>query len=315
MREVLVTGSAGLIGSAVVRQLVAAGVSVTRLLRPASRVTTVAGARTVTAALDDVGALRPALAALRPSHVIHLAAYGVHPAARDGAELVRGNVAATVHLVESLADAGLERMVHVGSCAEYGTQVPVPVPDHQPLQPDGPYGAAKAAAALLGSQVAAARGVPWVTVRLFGTFGPGEGPHRLVPWLVRQLRIGARMPLTAGTQVRDFTFVEDIAGALIAACRADLPAGGAYHACSGRGTSVRDVAHRVAALVGAPDTLLDWGALPTRGDEPPVLIGDPRRFSAATGWSAATSLDDGLRAAVAHELARPRAAAGEVTDG
>lgn len=302
MREVLVTGATGFVGGAVVRLLQRQGVPVVRLVRPGAQPVDLKGVRTVQALLHDADDLRRALAGLKPSHVIHLAAYGVRPQDLDPQALLDSNVGALVALLQVAADWKLTRFVHVGSCAEYGQVGPQPLTEDQPLRPTSPYGAAKAAAALLGTALAGRLEVPLVTLRLFGTYGPGEAAGRLVPWLVRDLRQGRPVDLTPGLQVRDFTYIDDVAAALVGACTANLPAGSAWHVCSGRGTTVRTLAEGVAALLDVPPDLLHFGALAARNDEPAVLVGDPRRFQSATGWRATMTLEAGLAAAVAHEL-------------
>ncbi|XXY50262.1 NAD(P)-dependent oxidoreductase [Sorangium sp. So ce269] len=162
------------------------------------------------------------------------------------------------------------------------------------------YGAAKAAAHDCGRAVARALAVPLVTLRLFGVYGPGEAPHRLIPHLAARLRARERVDLTPGTQLRDLAFVDDVVEALIlGATTAGLEPGAAYNVCSGRPTSVREVCLEVARQLGAPESLLDFGGRPPRPDEPPWLVGDPRRFRAATGWHHRMHLSLGVAASLA----------------
>lgn len=289
---VLVTGASGFIGAAVVRALSQRGEQVVCPLR--RHVPELQGLRRVTCVtvdcLDPV-ALRQAVNSTKPKVVIHLTASGVRPSERDPVALAQGNVGTLAALLQAAQDWPLTRLVHIGSVAELGDPGALPCNEDTPLAPISAYGGAKAAATTFGCGVAAALGLPFVVLRLFGTFGIGEAPARLLPHLCRHLLRGEPVPLTSGEQIRDFTWIDDVVAAILRGADATLPAGSLYHVCSGRGQSVRQVGERMAQLLGASPDLLQWGAVPQRSDEPAVLIGDPRRFLAATGWRATTSLD------------------------
>ena len=112
--------------------------------------------------------------------------------------------------------------------------------EDSPCRPTSPYGAAKLAATLEGGRLAAELGVPFVTLRIFGVYGPGESPHRIIPALRAKLTRGEAVPLTHGNQVRDFTYVDDLAGAITTAIDARLGDGSIFNVCSGAGVPIRD---------------------------------------------------------------------------
>lgn len=293
----LVTGGTGFIGAALVARLVAAGSRVVCLVRAGSPgVARLApGARAVEIADWSPAGIGRALAGERFEAAFHLAAAGVHPDARELEALVTGNVLLTCNVIAALADRPPRRFVHVGSCSEYA---PVGAgerlgEDH-PLAPPSLYGAAKASAFLCGRALAERAGVPLVALRLFNVYGPGEAPTRLVPYLLARLRAGEAPALTGGEQVRDFTFVDDVAAALIAGASDALAPGRAYNVCTGTPVRVREVVERVAGLAGRAGADLGLGRRPYRDDEPMWIVGDPARFAAATGWAPRVGLADGL---------------------
>lgn len=315
-RPVLVTGASGFVGLAVCRRLAAESARFVAVCRP-GRADTVRAhlgphGQAVEVDATDADALRRALAGVQPAALIHCAAAGVHPGRREVEPLVAGNVGLTLAWLRFAAAAGVDRFVHVGSCSEFGRVTAAPIPAEAPTQPTSAYGGAKAAASQLALGVGAALGLRVTVVRLFGVYGPGEGDHRLLPQVFFALERGQRLPMTAGTQVRDLLFVDDAARGLLAVARAvDAPAGRCLNLCTGQGVQVRALARRAAALWPADAALLDFGALPTRGDEPEVLVGDPSALTAATGFTATTSLDEGLLATlVAFRAATPRGAHG-----
>jgi UDP-glucose 4-epimerase len=295
---VLVTGATGFIGSALVKRLAAEGNPAVCLVRAGSRgrekLEGLAGLRFFE--MEPAADLAPILAEIAPDVVFHLAASGVRPDDREPASIVEGNVVLTTRLVAALAARPPRRFVFAGSCSEYA---PIAegkrIGEDHPLEPTSLYGAAKVSAYLCGKTLAAARGVPFVPLRLFGVFGPGEGPERLVPHLLAHFRAGETPELTPGEQARDFTYVEDVVDALIAAATSpSVEPFRAYNVCSGRATRVRDIALAAARAAGRPDADLGLGRRPYRPDEPMWIVGDPERFSNATGWRPRVGIDEGI---------------------
>jgi UDP-glucose 4-epimerase len=301
----VVSGGTGFIGSALVRRLSAQGTRVVCLVRPDSprraRLDALAGVRV--ADLDDLeGAGLP-----RDAVVFNLASYGVSPMERDPEMLVEGNATLLVRLLGAAASAGARRVIHVGSCAEYApAREPALVGEEHPLSTASVYGAAKAAAYLVGTARARQLDLPMVTLRLFGTYGPGEAPHRLIPHVVRHLAAGQRVELTSGTQVRDLTYVDDVVDACVAAARSDaLEAYGVYNVCSGVPVRIRDVALTVARLMGKPAERLAFGEVGLRDYENAWLVGDPARFRAATNTKPRIELEEGIRRSIAALTSAP----------
>lgn len=290
----LVTGASGFIGRALTARLRETGRRVIAAGREASALPT--ADRTLRLAFPDPEAVRQALARETVEIVFHCAAYGVNPADRDPATMRAANVAAVGAWIEAAAALGARAVVHLGSCSEYGL-VPEqrPIGEDRPLQATDLYGASKAAGGLEGAAVAARLHIPFVWMRLFGVFGPGEAAHRLLPYLHARLRAGARVDLTPGRQMRDYLYIDDAVAGLIAAGDAALAGqGGPYNLCSGRPLAIRAVAEEAARAMQVPLDRLAFGARDYRPDEPLWMVGDPARLAAATGFRATIGVEDGI---------------------
>jgi nucleoside-diphosphate-sugar epimerase len=296
----VVSGVTGFVGAALASRLIQDGCEVYGLVRPASnrrRIAHLARLRLIEWDGDSCDWLRTRWQACRPEVVFHLAAYGVQPGASDLIQTLRGNIDYTVSLLRATADISGCRFVHTGSCFEYGLTEPgCLLAEDAPTQPFSPYGAAKLASIHLVRTLARRWNVPAMVLRLFTIYGPGESRERLVPSLIRALSTGQPIDLTPGEQARDWLNVEDAVEAYLRAAEcmdqtADVPV---YNVCSAVAVTVRQLGETLARTLGVSTALLRWGRLPYRPEEPMWIVGDNRRFCAATDWSPRISIGQGL---------------------
>ncbi len=244
----------------------------------------------------DPGGISTALDAADPTVVFNLMAGGVDPSDRDHRSLVDDNVGFVAALLTALEGSNGTKVIHTGSWSEYadplGTE---PIDEDHPILPTSVYGAAKAAASILGSAMSRGLGIPFLVCRLFNVYGPGEAGHRLIPYVVDRLTQRLPVELTTGVQVRDFIHVEDVADGLVGAAEIEITSAMSYNVATGIGTPVREVAMHAANALDADPDLLRFGAIESRPDEPDHIVGDPSRLFEATGWRASVVVADGVR--------------------
>lgn len=227
--RVLVTGSRGLIGAALVTRLTADGHEVHTTGRRPSDLT-----RHHLADLAVPAQARDAITAAKPEVVVHLAG-GAAPTRH---ELYRSNVLTTVALVEAAAGTAVPpHVVVVGSAAEYGEGDGEPLTETAQLRPVTEYGRAKVAATTLAEVVAGERSLSLAVARPFNVVSGGLPASTVLGNLRRQLldQGGARRVVRCGRVdvVRDFVPLDFVTLAL-----ATLAVGrhrGTYNLCSGVG--------------------------------------------------------------------------------
>jgi nucleoside-diphosphate-sugar epimerase len=228
---------------------------------------------------------------LRPTHLLH-AAWDVSHSGYWTSPANFTWLAAGVRLLRDFLACGGIRAVGVGTCAEYAWDADLYSEHRSALSAATPYGRCKLA---LGEAFAAANGMGASTAwaRLFFPYGPGDGAQRFLPSLRRSLMAGKPVATTAGTQIRDFIHVEDVAGALAALLHSGVT--GPVNIGSGQGVALRDMALELAGALGADPGLLRFGALPIRPGDPPALIAEVTRLRDEVGFTPRVAWRDGVR--------------------
>ena len=297
-QSALITGATGFIGQHLVRRLVAENVTTHCLVRAKSLTpaTTdrLAGAHCRPLESDAPSDWQRATGGIAAEAVFHLASPGVVAGLDSPNSLIETNVGLMCGLLSCVQNWPLRSIVYSGSFSEYAPSNAVLTED-SPLLPATPYGSSKAAAWLAGRAMASESRLPLVNLRLFHVYGPGEARSRLIPYLADCLSRAEPAQLTAGRQIRDLVFIDDVIEALLAA--ASLPRRAeptAYNICSGRAVTVRQIGEAVASQMNAPPSLLRWGDLPYRPGEMMNALGDNCRFVRATGWRPRVGLAEGI---------------------
>lgn len=245
--------------------------------------------------LMDAAAVAALMARVRPTHLVH-AAWDTTHGAFWTSDTNYAWVGASLDLVRAFREHGGQRLVIVGSCAEYDWQYGFCSETVTPLNPAHPYGVCKAALFGMTQAYARSHGLSLAWPRIFLLYGPHEGPKRLVPSVIRALLEGHTAACTDGRQLRDVMHVADAGNAIAALCSSNVT--GAVNIGCGRPTALSDVTQEIARQLGRPD-LLAMGALPSRPDDPPILIPDTRKLNFEIGFNPRYDLVDGIADAIA----------------
>jgi nucleoside-diphosphate-sugar epimerase len=195
--------------------------------------------------------------------------------------------------MQSFAEAGGNRFVGAGTCAEYDWRFGFLSENLTQIRPHTPFGRFKAALGLASEALAETLGMSFAWGRVFFVYGPHESASRLVGAVIASLSEGQRVKTTHGRQIRDFSHVADIAGGFAALL--DSMVTSSVNLGSGHPTAVRELVQVLSELLRRPE-LVDYGALPLAVDEPPLLLADTRRLREEVGFFPKFNLTDGLRA-------------------
>jgi len=300
-RCAIVTGGAGFIGSHVVDALLADDWVVVVVddlsTGNARRVASEAAIEVVD--ITDRRALDRVLDAARPKVIFHLAAQSsVTRSVADPERDCEINVRGTLNLLEGAARHRASVVFTSTGGALYGNRAPLPTPEDFPPTPISPYGASKWAGEAYVTTWREANGIPHAVCRLGNVYGPRQSPHGeagVVAIFSHHLWSGESPTLFGfGEPTRDYVHVCDVARALLRA--AGHP--GVFNISTGLETPVS----RIFGLIRtAAKASIEGELAPLRAGELERSCMDPSRAREQLGWSAETTLEEGL-AATYHAL-------------
>lgn len=309
-RRVLVTGADGFIGSHLAERLVAEGAEV--------RAFCVYNSRGSLGWLDEAdpavrSALDVRLGDIRDARFVEAATEGIdtvfHLAALIAipysyvapASFVDTNVTGTLHVLEAARRVGVRRVIQTSTSEVYGTPAVLPITEDHPLQAQSPYAATKVAADQLSLAFARTFDLPVVVLRPFNTYGPRQSARAVLPTMLRQLLAGrTEVRLGRLDPRRDLTYVADTVAGFVAAALADGIEGQTIQLGTGRSESIGELFAIACRILGVEArTIEDQERVRPDASEVLVLQSDPSLARTLLGWTATTSIEDGL----AHTIA------------
>jgi len=228
--------------------------------------------------------------------VFHLAALAdIVPSIQQPATYYRTNVDGTFNVLQAAKDAKVKRFIYAASSSCYGIPENYPTSEQAEIRPQYPYALTKRLGEELVLHWALVYGLPSLSLRFFNVYGPRSrtsGTYGAVfgVFLAQKL---AQKPFTVvgnGEQTRDFTFVTDVAQAVVTSAHSNC-SGQIYNVGSGTTVSV----NRIVELIGG-----DKIHIPKRPGEPDCTFADISRIRSDLGWEPRIPIEQGVAEILKH---------------
>lgn len=307
MKNILVTGADGFIGSHLVEMLVEQGHHVKALSQYNSF--------NNWGWLEDIPAndrIEVLNGDVRDAHyckhitkdidtVFHLAALIAIPYSYVAPDsYVDTNVRGTLNICQAARENGCTRVIHTSTSEVYGTAQYVPIDEDHPLQPQSPYSASKIGADAMAMSFFNAFDLPVTIARPFNTYGPRQSARAVIPTIITQIADGAKkIKLGDVTPTRDFNYVSDTCRGFIALAESDKAVGETVNIGSNFEISVIDTLTMIKDIMGN-DVEFVLDAQRQRPDKSEVfrLWCDNTKIHGLTGFKPELTIREGLQKTV-----------------
>lgn len=307
MKKVLVTGGAGFIGSAFIRELLSSGrnvniVNLDKLTYAGDTerlkdVEDTDGYEFVKGDICDADAVEQIFSS-GVDTVVHFAAEShVDRSIEDSSPFESTNVRGTLTLLEAAKRHGVGKFVHISTDEVYGELGKDGCfTEQSPLMPNSPYSASKASGDLFALSYHHTFGLPVLIARPSNNYGPWQYPEKLIPVAVSRALGGLPVPVYArGENVREWLFVQDCARGIIEIMDRGAP-GEIYNVGSGEEKRNIDVVINILKILDKPESLIEF--VPDRPGHDFRYSLDCSKIKKELGFSSETRFDEGLKRTV-----------------
>lgn len=309
-QPILVTGAAGFIGSHLVDRLLSDGRRVVGLdnfcdfYDPGIKRSNIESAlgqpgfELIEGDIRDREGVTRVFAAHEPGVVFHLAAMaGVRPSIERPDLYTQVNLDGTVNLLDAAVLHKTPGFVFASSSSVYGNCPTAPFSEDARVDnPISPYAATKKAGELIAHTYWHLHQLPVVCVRFFTVYGPRQRPDLAINKFLRLVLEGKPIPMYGdGTTSRDYTFISDIVGGLLAAMERSNPAPGQgfgiYNLGSDQPVSLTQLIETVEQVTGSQ---VEITKQPMQPGDVNRTWADLTRSKADLGYQAKVGLRDGI---------------------
>lgn len=304
MKDILVTGAGGFIGSHLVELLVSKGYNVKAFVHynswnkwgwlDTSEVKN--HIQVITGDIRDYDSVFEAVKGC--DTVFHLAALiGIPYSYVSPQAYIKTNIDGTYNVLQSSKQLDVEKIMVTSTSETYGTAQYVPIDELHPMVGQSPYSATKIAADQLSVSYYKSFDLPVKIVRPFNTYGPRQSARAIIPTVISQILNGqTQLKLGNLTPTRDLTFVKDTARGFYEIAQAEGLFGEITNIGMSDEISVGDLVELIAKLVGVKvDISADQQRIRPDKSEVERLFCDNTKITENTAWKPEYTLESGLQ--------------------
>lgn len=310
MKEILITGSDGFIGSHLVEENVKIGNKVRAFayynsfnnwgwldILPKEILQEV---EVVTGDIRDPHGVHSAMKDI--DEVYHLAALIAIPFSYHSPDTyVDTNIKGTLNVLQAARDLGTSRVLVTSTSEVYGTAQYVPIDEKHPFQGQSPYSATKIGADRLAESFYRSFATPVTIVRPFNTYGPRQSARAVIPTIITQLLAECEeIHLGSLTPTRDFNYVKDTVNGFIAIANSVKTIGEEINIATQQEISIGELANELIRQINPNARIVcEEQRLRPGKSEVNRLLGSNEKIKHLTNWQPIYSFEKGLNETIA----------------
>lgn len=305
MKNILITGADGFIGSHLTEMLVEQGHKVKafafynsfnswgwldKLPKEIMKEVEV-----FTGDIRDPNGVRNAMQGM--NEIYHLAALIAIPFSYHSPDTyVDTNIKGTLNVLQAARDIEVDRLLITSTSEVYGTAKYVPIDENHPFQGQSPYSATKIGADRLAESFYRSFNMPITIVRPFNTYGPRQSARAVIPTIITQLLAGKKdIELGSLTPTRDFNYVKDTANGFIEIAKSDKTIGEEINIATQQEISIGQLAEELIRQINPNARIVcDEQRLRPELSEVNRLLGSNEKIMRLTNWKPNYTFEQGI---------------------
>jgi NAD dependent epimerase/dehydratase len=306
MKNILITGADGFIGSHLTELLIEKGYNVRAFIYynsfnsygwlddlPKEAINKI---EIFSGDIRDPNGVREAMRGI--DIVFHLAALIAIPFSYHSPDsYIDTNVKGTLNIIQAARDCKVKRVIVTSTSEVYGTAQFVPITELHPKQPQSPYSASKIGADAIADSFYRSFELPITIVRPFNTYGPRQSARAVIPTIISQLLNGVyEIKLGDLTPTRDLLFVKDTINGFLKICECDDLIGHEVNIATQTEISIGNLAQHLINIIN-PNARIISDSLRLRPEKSEVyrLFGSNEKLKSYTNWTQKYTLEEGLK--------------------
>jgi NAD dependent epimerase/dehydratase len=306
MKNILITGADGFIGSHLTELLIEKGYNVRAFIYynsfnsygwlddlPKEAINKI---EIFSGDIRDPNGVREAMRGI--DIVFHLAALIAIPFSYHSPDsYIDTNVKGTLNIIQAARDCKVKRVIVTSTSEVYGTAQFVPITELHPKQPQSPYSASKIGADAIADSFYRSFELPITIVRPFNTYGPRQSARAVIPTIISQLLNGVyEIKLGDLTPTRDLLFVKDTINGFLKICECDDLIGHEVNIATQTEISIGNLAQHLINIIN-PNARIISDSLRLRPEKSEVyrLFGSNEKLKSYTNWTQKYTLEAGLK--------------------
>lgn len=298
MKRAIITGATGVVGTALVNELIENNVELLVLLRQGSNKNErIPEHPLITKKFCSLNELSSLQNDTRKEYDVfyHFAWAATVGLDRNNMYAHADNIKYALDAVEVAKRFGCKMFIGAGSQAEYGRHEGILKPD-TPCFPENGYGMAKLCAGQMTREYAHQIGLRHIWARILSVYGPNDGENTMVMSLINKLQKGETPALTKGEQMWDYLYSADAARAFRLLGEKGID-GKTYVLGSGETRPLKEYMEIIRDAV-RPGIQLEFGRIPYSEKQVMYLCADIESLTTDTGWKPQVSFEDGIEKTV-----------------
>ena len=290
-KVILVTGATGFIGWNVCKYYKNKGWSVYGISNDGGRVP--AGVRLIKVDLTKYQKLSLKIKKIRPSIVIHLAAYVVLDRNFETAQkCIDANIKGTLNLLETFKKYPVKKFLFFSTEEVYGTNK-IPYKENQLLFPPSPYSVSKVAGENLCLMYYKLYKLPVIMMRISTIFGYHQSKNKFIPNIILKAVKNDPILLNSGENKRDYLFIDSLLDAINKAVLSNRSVGEIFNIGNKETISGKELVRRIINLSKSKSKII-LNAFPDREGEAKEWSMNVEKAKNLLNWKNKISMDEGL---------------------